>query len=396
MTTEFWARSFDQADCYYQVGNQKTYNRNVAIGWANGDVDKIHLYWLDDIWSSIDLSKRPTRSWNQLMKERCYQIRDKALQVGIAFSGGFDSQTILDHFVLNNIRIDYLQINHKKYCPHLESYSAFDTATKTKQQYYPDLKIDVIDVDIDYMLNIYKNNKEDWLWVAGQPGEFRFTKMARTSLVNCNYQHSTAMLRHDRLTIEGHEKPRLFIEDEWWVMAMLDSVLCPVFNTPFENFYISPDLPELHLKQVWMMIDWLESQSLNSVKDLEAFLHQVQSSADNKINQQWNRAIGRNNVRHANSLDLIITTKHDTCGGLYSCGTIDFFNDHPVIKSSTEFKIWESAALEFYKTYPTAFVTPNETSGDAVKNIEFAKGKNIWTKKYRIKPVELGKIVNNV
>ena len=165
---------------------------------------------------------------------------------------------------------------------------------------------------------------------------------------------------------------------------MLDGVLDHIFNTPFENFYISRDLPELYLKQVWMMIDWLESQPLYSIEDLETFLHQVQKNSDNILNEQWNRAIGRNKVQHYNSW-LITENKGDTAGGLYSKGTIDLFNDHHTIKSSMEFKIWESSALEFYKTYSTAFVVPDETVNDT----NFIQTKNIWTKKHRIKPVEL-------
>jgi hypothetical protein len=390
MNNDCWIQPFDQADCYYQVGDQKTYNRNVAIAWANGDVDKIHLYWMDDLWSSIDLSKRPTRSWDQLMKERCYQIRDRALQVGIAFSGGYDSQTILDHFILNKIKLDHLQINHKKFCHHAEFYSAVNTAKKIKQHYYPNLKIDVIDVDVEYLLSIYKNNKEDWLW-GESSGEFRFTKMARNSLVNYNYQHTKLGLLHNRITIEGREKPRLFIEDGWWVIAMLDGVLDHVFNTPFESFYISRDLPDLHLKQVWMMIDWLEGQLFTTVHDLEQFLHKVQKNSNNILNEQWNCAIGRNKVHHYNSWK-ITENKGDTHGGLYSKGTVDLLNDHPTIRSSAEFKIWESCALEFYKTYSAAFVVQDEIVDDT----NFIQGKNIWTKKHRIKPVELGKILDNV
>ena len=64
-------RSFSDAICYYQVGNDKTYNKFEAIKWANGDVSKIHFYFLDDVWDSLDLTVEPTESWEQLMRDRC-------------------------------------------------------------------------------------------------------------------------------------------------------------------------------------------------------------------------------------------------------------------------------------------------------------------------------------
>lgn len=396
MLNEFWHRPFDQADCYYQVGDQKTYNRNTAVAWANGDVEKIHLYWMDDVWSSIDLAKRPSRSWQDLMAERCFQIRDKCSDMGVAFSGGYDSQTIMDYFIANNITVDHIQINHKNWSTHPEYHSALDTAKKIKNQHYPNLKIDVIEVDLNYMLNIYKD--PEWLWSSSTSSELRFTKGARASLVNNNYQHSKMLLQDRRLTVEGHEKPRMLIENGWWVMAFHDGTLASTVNSKFEHFYISRDLPDLHLQQLWMMIDWLESQPFDSIPEVESFFHKTQKSADNYINQQWNLAIGRNMVRHFNSWDLISMHKHVHAGGMYSVDTNDLLNRHAFIKNSKEFKNWHSTVLDFYKTYTNSFVSNDgQTQFGTVlpelyfEGVNFALNKNIWTKKYPIKPVEPGK-----
>ena len=395
MVNEFWHRPFDQADCYYQVGDQKTYNRNTAVAWANGDVEKIHLYWMDDVWSSIDLSTRPARSWKDLMTERCFQIRDKCSAIGIAFSGGYDSQTIMDYFIANNITVDHVQINHKNWSGHPEFHSALDTAKKIKKHYYPNLKIDVIEIDLNYMLDIYKD--QNWLWTSST-SELRFTKQTRASLVNNNYQHSKLSLQDRRLTVEGHEKPRIFIENGWWVMAFHDGVMAQSINNRFEHFYISRDLPELHLQQLWMMIDWIEDQPFDSIADVESFLHKVQKSSDNHINQQWNLAVGRNMVHHFNSWDLIAMHKHANSGGIYSVDTNDLLSRHAFISNSTEFKNWHSAVLDFYKTYTNSFVPidNHDQFGTVLpelqfKDVNFALNKNIWTKKYPIKPVEPGK-----
>jgi len=395
MLTDHWVRPFDQADCYYCVDNRRTYNRNTAIAWANGDLEKISLYWMDDVWASMDLTLRPSRSWSDLMRDRCYQVRDKTTRLGLAFSGGYDSQTILDHLIFNNIKVDDIQVNHKSFLPHPEFYSAVATAEQVKKTHYPNLKISTLDIGVDYLLKIYQQSKEDWLW-SESAGEFRFSKQARASLVNHNYSHSSLAGIQSRMVVEGHDKPRLFIEDGWWVMAMHDGVFDMVFNTPFENFYITRDLPELHIKQVWMMIDWLESQPFTTVPDLEQFLHKVQKNLNNHINEQWNLAIGRNRVRHVNSWDLKLMQKHSSRGGLYSQDTLAMFAAHSGLRDRPEVQTWEHSALEFIKQYPGAFVDAENYSQfsstvlKATADTNFALGKNIWTKKYRIKPVEPG------
>jgi hypothetical protein len=393
MLTDHWFRPFDQADCYYSVGGKKTYNRHTAIAWAGGDLEKIHLYWLDDVWESMDLTTRPTASWDQLMRERCLQVRDRAGRLGLAFSGGYDSQTILDHLISNNIKLDDIQINHKSYLVHPEFMSAVATAEEAKKTYYPNLKISTLDITLEYYLKIYQQAKDNWLW-SETAGEFRFTKNARSSLVNHNYQHSKLCSNQSRLVLEGREKPRLFIENGWWVMAMHDGVLTHIFNSPFENFYISRDLPELHLKQTWMMIDWLENLLFANIADMEEFLHQVQKNLDNHVNEQWNLAVGRNPVKHVNSWDLKLMLKHDGCGGLYSQDTIKLFAAYPELKTMPEVISWEQSALEFVKEYQHTFVPEDQcaqfgTATENLPNINFALGKNIWTKKYPIKPVEL-------
>jgi hypothetical protein len=397
MINEFWVRPFDDANYYYQVGNQKTYNKNIAVALANGDVNKIHLYWMDDLWSSIDVTVRPTQSWRELMTKRCWQVRDQASEVGIGFSGGYDCQTILDYFVLNNIKLDYLLIHNKTFVNYPETFSALETAKKIKKDFYPNLKIYMPEFGIESLLNFYKNKKDDWLW-SSSVSEFRFTKHSRSTLINYNHDHSKLCLNNKKITIEGREKPRLFIENGWWVIAMHDGVFSMTFNTPFEDFYISKDLPELHLQQVWMMIDWLESQPIYSISLLEELLHKVQKSLDNVLNEQWNLAVGRNKVHHVHSWDLLGTNyKHQLSGGMYSSDTIRVLNDHPSLKLSSEFKVWESTSLEFYKNYKNAFVYSEDynqfgtvSDQENAKDINFALQKNIWTKKYPIKPVEPG------
>jgi hypothetical protein len=184
-------------------------------------------------------------------------------------------------------------------------------------------------------------------------------------------------------------------------MAMPDSVFDHSFNTPFENFYISRELPELHLKQLWMMIDWMESQPFDTLPKLEEFLHFVQKNLDSTVNEQWNLAVGRNRVRHVNSWDLGLMQKHAARGGMYSQDTLDVLERHPHIRNLPQVMTWENNSIEFIKQYHNTFETPENfeqfsSTSTRNKDLTFALSKNIWTRRWPIKPVEPGKYNSSI
>ena len=81
-------------------------------------------------------------------------------------------------------------------------------------------------------------------------------------------------------------------------------------NSPHDHFYISRDLPELHVAQAWMMIDWLESFAFSTEQELHACLHATQSATlGDAHNENWALAIGRNQVRHYSHYSLQLSRK---------------------------------------------------------------------------------------
>ena len=380
--TNNWLLPFDQAEIYFVVGDQKTYNRNQAIVWANGNLDKISLYWMDEVWEQIDWSKRPTRSWADLMKERCWQVRDKADVLGVSYSGGYDSQTIVDHMILNGVPLDELQINVKKYHPHPEGETAPLLAQKIKEQFYPNLKIRAIDVEVDYLLDIYRNYGEDWLFKT-DTGQLHFTQPVRSSMINHNQGHTRMLDVKNIVMCEGIEKPRLFVKDGWWVTGYLDVTLIDRLNSPYENFYTSKQLPELHVKQVWMMIDWLESLPYTNIQDLEYFTHQVQRHTNSDEYEAWNLAVGRNPVKHLNSWALNLSGKYSGTGGMFSEDT-KMTLAYCQIQDSPVVKMWQSTAEKFISQYSDALDTTGKLKG------------HLRTKLYPVKPVEPGRALGQV
>lgn len=386
MYVDNWYRSFDSADCYYIVDGRKTFNKNQAIAWADGNVDRIRMYWMDEVWEEADLTKPPARSWNELMRERCIQLRNKYDILGVAFSGGYDSKTIVDYFVLNNIPIDELHINHKTYVYYPEAQVAYEQAELIKKNYFPNLKIVNVMLDENYQLNVRNVESESWM-MDSHVIDLGFTRNHRAHLATWSQDYARNLTNQRRGIVDGMEKPRLFVHDGHWAMTMMDSLMRFSINSPYEHFYMSRDLPELFLKQVWMMIDWLESMPFATPTEVGDFMNKAQRSEDNYVNEQWNLAVGRNKVDHIINWDLNLNSKPLLKGGMFNIETQSLIQRLGIDLRDPRVQFWLSTAKNFISTYRDAF---NIKDND-LENYEY---KQVWSYKHVIKPIEPGRLVN--
>jgi hypothetical protein len=91
---------------YYQVGNQFYMNKAEALFNATKNNQPATWHFHEDVYSSIDWTKRPDGTLEEMYKERAQRLRDKYDYLILLFSGGMDSWTVLDTFLKNNIHID--------------------------------------------------------------------------------------------------------------------------------------------------------------------------------------------------------------------------------------------------------------------------------------------------
>ena len=126
------------------------------------------------------------------------------------------------------------------------------------------------------------------------------------------------------------------------------------------------------------MIDWLESQPYSNIPDLEQFVHCVQRHENDFVYEEWNRAIGRNAVKHLNSWSIDLSQKRFAQGGINSLDGDATFQ-HCQIHDAPEVKMWRATAKQFISLYPNALDENGKTK------------EHMFTKLYRIKPVEPGR-----
>ena len=236
---------------YLVNGSVRFTNRWRAIEYANRlrtrDV-KFDLY--NSVFAEQDWTKTPDTSWQELCDIRCRQLEQKNRPIVLLWSGGTDSYTIYNALRRNNVKIaafvtklrddEDLVNNSVSWLKHHHN----DTGTEF-----------IIQNNNDIMLHTYSSE------------EFLINSSAfSTFSISSPDPYTDQLIRNkfnDPIILLGYEKPRLILENGCWYGVGIDLFFeASMPPNQVEMFYITPDLPELHIKQSWLLKTWLESLSV--------------------------------------------------------------------------------------------------------------------------------------
>lgn len=239
---------------YYEVGpGVKFTNKFLAAHHAGSHNLSMRFNMYDHAFDSTDWSQEPDVSWDQLLDIRARQIAEKNKPIVLYFSGGTDSYTIYKVFERNHIPLHaiYLRIRPDNAEGTWDKvYKLFDSGlynTGTK-----------LIIDDDYTKSLATAySSPDWLWSGGLR---QFFGMLSPDRYTHDYIQST-LGRDDFISVIGYEKPRLKITPDAVYSYQDDDNYCRLMSLPnFDSFYISPDLPELHVKQSYMLLKHIRSK----------------------------------------------------------------------------------------------------------------------------------------
>ena len=370
-----WYAPLHDSHVYYEVGGVRTYNRNQAIVWAGGDLGKVSFAWHDAVWDKADLTVRPSRSWDSLMRERCVQLRLRHHTLMLSYSGGYDSQTILNYLIRTRCAPDEILILRKTYKDDPESAASLHTLSAMRKL-LPKTSVRQVFLHIESTLDVYSELKDDWV-LHPTVSETRLVKNHRGVTFNTHPELSALVSAH-RGIVDGQEKPFLTVEDGWWVLKAHDQMADAFMNAPLTPFYVSEELPELYIKQCWMAIEWAESKKqFKSDNEARTFMLRAQSARFNELYQEYNEAVGRDRVHNIASWDSAMSSKMDKRGGLYSKDTQAMFARFNLTKDARALR-WAGSAASFVKQYPETLMPDS------------SELRPIYAKSYRIKPVHFG------
>lgn len=176
---------------------------------------------------------------------------------------------------------------------------ALGHAKYIKDTYYPNLKINYVKVDYESLKNFYVNTGDQWIYHPGCTLKLGKTTryFATNMLEEFNRARGGSSVRGD---IMGVDKAKVILRDGKWYAFCPDGSAAEFMGANQETFYYSRDLPELHVKQCRMILDWFESFP-NLSQD---FINYVQGKDRAPVGfhtdyfEEWNLAMGRYPLYH--------------------------------------------------------------------------------------------------
>ena len=263
---------------YYRVGETKHIGKISAL--IDGTAQNIHPEWHfnDEVFDQYDWAIEPTESLQELYDQRSQEIRERYDYVILMYSGGSDSQTILNSFLKNNLIIDEVIVIHptkleNTYTPDPNNYdpmnlmSEWDFTIKPKlqwlAQHHPKIKITMYDWSdgiLDYKI------QDGFILDRGH-------NITTYSDVRNNYYNidsvKSAIDKYKNVGIVlGVDKPRVCFHENAYRLYFLDLIIAasgPQFypsvrdhKLHVELFYWHPDSCKILAKQAHTLVKFFE------------------------------------------------------------------------------------------------------------------------------------------
>lgn len=255
---------------FYQVNGLKTYSKFNAISYANKN-HMISWNFNDEVFKKYRWDIEPTVDLNTLYVKRALQLREDYDYLVLFYSSGSDSQTILDVFLNNNIKIDEIAVGHSLTGSGTTGYfneeiiKVANPILKQIKESHPLIKIRHID-HTDYILNAFED--ENWIFDNNNfltPNHV-VRALFRETIPEYKALHKSCNLGF----VYGIEKPFVYIDDYNRYYIQFDDYIGSCYN-PYgqdrnwqtECFFSDPQCTDLICKQAHLIVNELKSNNLD-------------------------------------------------------------------------------------------------------------------------------------
>ena len=263
----------------YRVGDLRFYSKLEAIEYMQKT--GIHLHWdfNEVVFSSYDWTIEPKENILELYRQRAQQLRDTYDYIIVMYSGGADSQTVVESFVDNDIKLDevasysnYQASGNKQDYMNAEIYNVAIPNSEKLTNRYPWIKHRVIDLSELTMEKFsLPNTKFDWIYEVNM--YLSTNALTRESLGLKIKEWADIINSGKRLCIVwGKDKPRIHFANGKFFMRFIDfiddaaTVKSIAGQLPYtdEFFYWTPDLPKIVIKQAHLIKNYLRGDLTHS------------------------------------------------------------------------------------------------------------------------------------
>ena len=254
---------------FYQVGDLKFFSK-LEAAYAHERLG-LPMRWNfnEAVYSSYDWKTEPTETLEELYRQRAQQIRDKYDYIVLWFSGGADSNNILNSFILNDIKIDEVasMVNieatrDKMTWLNAEVYNVATLKVERARQYQPDLKHRFVDLS-QMMIDHFSQKETKFDWIYQMNGYLGPNNVSRQD-IKLKVKEWADMINAGKRVcfIHGIDKPRMLKVKEHYYFRfvdLVDTAITPnmqMLNRPWEFdelFYWTPDCPKIVIKQAHVL-----------------------------------------------------------------------------------------------------------------------------------------------
>lgn len=238
---------------FYQVGDSCYSNKFLAITESRKTGIPLKFNFFEEEFDQYDWTLNPRLSWDNLLDIRAQQIASLNKPIIVSFSGGTDSLTVYEVFKRNKIKIDALYIKTKD-CEEEKSFykNVLPFVEKERQEF--GFKVIHVNENPD-LLNVFYDTP-DW-WLKSAPQQLSFTVACGYMDLEKQEAFKNSGIGSDFVFVLGLEKPRIKIENNNFYSYFRDTIFANFCDPRFEYFFTSPKLPELHIKQCHMLVDYI-------------------------------------------------------------------------------------------------------------------------------------------
>ena len=239
-------------------------------GWTYAQVfDKLRCCLNKDLsFDYYDWTKEPIESWEDILKDRLQWYRDKYDYIALSYSGGADSQVILDTALKYKIKLDEILI----YATQLEGFSKdfHDHLNwEVNQVALPKLKASNLSQVGNPIIKIWQMDSWDLLKEA-YTENYVFNHSSRTFEKYSAPLAQIAMQtdKENGIIIRGSTHPTVIYDkslDKFYIEIWdSDNFVCGNQTDNKCSFYTSPEAPWVHAKQCHVMKNYLREHKLFS------------------------------------------------------------------------------------------------------------------------------------
>ena len=240
-------------------------NKFKALESADNDINRVEFYYANPTFDNLDWTTEPSQSWDSMLIQRAHQVRESFDYIRLWYSAGSDSQTMLNVFLNEGIHIDEI-------CCHLVSPIDDFTATNNVEQnevalpFLDSIKSSIpkTKITINYLGREHFNKilTDDWLYegydismIQDQPDALYNTGVVTE--VGKNF-----------CDLQGGDKPVLVEENGDYYCLMVDETFGNRINSAYlEEFFITPNFPEMQVKQCHMTQNYLRKNGSSGNDD---------------------------------------------------------------------------------------------------------------------------------